>query len=112
MRYYIKYENDVAVSYAERDVLDETMTEVSKLEYYKTRFKNGFDDTDIFNRMQDDELKKLIHQKYSLDDENKIVRQKITGLDTGEFEKYNAYILTSKTISEKEIQAFIDEVKS
>lgn len=34
----------------------------------------------------------LIREKYSQNDEYKILRTKLAGNDTGEFEEYNAYV--------------------
>ena len=33
-----------------------------------------------------------IHERYKIDDELKIIRRKLSGLDTGEFDEYNSFV--------------------
>jgi hypothetical protein len=47
---------------------------------------------------------KYIREKYSASDENKILREKLAGLDTGyEFETYNTYVEYCKTKAHTEV---------
>lgn len=47
----------------------------------------------------------MIREKYSQNEENAILRKKLAGLDTGEFEAYNTYVESCKT----KVKEFINE---
>lgn len=65
------------------------------------------DNEQVIEQQKDSIAIALIRKKYSQNEEFKILRQALAGLDNGEFKEYNDYVEMCK----KQAKSFIGEVK-
>lgn len=55
------------------------------------------DNPELKNQQYESLVVAMIREKYSQNEENAILRKKLSGLDNGEFEAYNTYVEECKS---------------